>query len=870
MRGRFTGSVAKRIIFWIILFSCAVSASITAIQFYFEYQEHRRELEGSLTDIQRSSLSGISRALWIKDQDQLQVLLEGIQASASIAYAAVTENGETRAHSGTRPSSNGLERKILITFTHRGEEVEIGSLEIVFDVGMARQRIVLLALRMLGTNLAITLVMAVFIYFTFTRLVTRHVRAIADQMSAMGSADLGKPIVLERGGSRFSRRDGEGDELDLLVFAFNGLRERLRLSQRNVEKGRDELKASERRYRAILDEMIDTYYRTDIDGVFTMITPSVRELLGWSVQDVIGKRAVDFYADSAAHRLFLETFREGGGAVRAAEAAMRHRDGHVVWVSTTARIYRDEEGGIAGIEGIARDITAKRRAADAIRSSRNQLRLVADSVPALIMFADRDLKIRFANRTLAEWMGRNVDGLVGARLQSLMTQEWAEWMQPHWDAVLAGETQMITDVFPSPDGTMRRLDLRLVPHRAADGRVEGFFALGIDTTERFMLEERLRQSQKMESVGQLTGGVAHDFNNLLGVILGNVEFLIEDEDMVPEERAKLLAAIQRAGERGARLTRQLLAFSRMQPLEPQALALGQDLTEFVSMLRPTIGDAVAVKVEAAPDLWLCMADRGLLELALLNLTLNARDAMPDGGEVKISISNADLTKESDAQLVGVEAGRYVMISVKDTGKGIAPEVQHQVFEPFFTTKDIGRGTGLGLSMVYGFVSQSGGQVALESEVGVGTTVRLYLPEARDVLQAPEVIAADPGEAGAVNQERVLVVEDDEDLRQLAATMLHRLGYQVMLAHDGPSALEVLGNGVVPDIILTDVRLPQGLLGPDVVRVARERHAGIRAIYMTGFAEPGQLIEEELEEGDVLIKKPFRSEDIARALGRVPA
>ncbi|WP_321345017.1 PAS domain S-box protein [Breoghania sp.] len=870
MRGRFTGSVANRIIFWIILFSCAVSGCITAIQFYFEYQGHRREVEGSLADIQRSSLSGISRALWIQDQDQLQILMDGIEASGDIAYAAIIENGEMRVESGTRPGADGLVRKTPITFTHRGEEMEIGELEIVFDLGMARERMVLLALRILGTNLAITLALAIFIYFVFTRLVTRHVRAIADQMSAMGGGDLGKPIVLERARGRFGTREGEGDELDLLVSSFNGLRERLKVSKRNVEKGRDELKASERRYRAILDEMIDTYYRTDIDGVFTMITPSVRELLGWSAQDVIGKRAVEFYADTTGHGLFLESFREGGGAVRAFEAAMRHRDGHVVWVSTTARIYRDEEGGIAGIEGIARDITAQRQAADAIRSSRNQLRLVADSVPALITFADRDLKIRFANRTVGEWVGRNVDGLVGVQLETLMSPEWTERMRPYLDAVLAGETQMMTDVFPSPDGTPRRLDLRLVPHRAPDGRVEGFFALGIDSTERFMLEERLRQSQKMESVGQLTGGVAHDFNNLLGVILGNVEFLIEDEDMAPEERLKLLAAIQRAGERGARLTRQLLAFSRMQPLEPQALALGQDLTEFVSMLRPTIGDAVAVKVEAAPDLWLCMADRGLLELALLNLTLNARDAMPDGGEVKISISNADLTKESDAQLVGVEAGRYVMISVKDTGKGIAPEVQHQVFEPFFTTKDIGRGTGLGLSMVYGFVSQSGGQVALESAVGVGTTVRLYLPEARDVLQAPEVIAVEPGEAGAATHERVLVVEDDEDLRQLAATMLRRLGYQVMLAHDGPSALELLGNGVAPDIILTDVRLPEGLLGPDVVRTARERHAGIRAIYMTGFAEPGQLIEEELEEGDVLIKKPFRSEDIARALGRVSA
>ena len=872
MLGKYKGSVANRIIFWTVIFSLVASALVTAVQFYFEHRNQVARIRHELSDIERSYGNSVRRALWTQDVAQLQILAEGIAAAREIAFVAIKENGKAVVEVGERPADSNISWEKRVTFEYRGATIEIGRIEIVADLSSERERMLLLALRMLATNVAITLAVAIFFYFVFSRLVTRHVSAMAEQLSGMSGDDLDTVVRLRRpAGHRES-----GDEFDLLVSAFNGLRERLRETRRTMMKSEAELKASERRYRAILDEMLDTYYRTDTEGRVTMVTPSMYDLLGWQPQEVIGRKAREFYADPKDHDIFLEAFKTGGGAVRTYETAMRHRDGRTVWISTTARVYRGEDGSLAGIEGIARDTTEQRDAAEAVRRSHNQLRLVADSVPALILYVDRGLTIRFANREAANWLARDIGDLVGSDLETVMDTAWVERIRTYWDAALTGEMQVVSDVFPTPDGKERRLELRLVPHLQGDGEVEGFFALGLDMTERLVLEERLRQSQKMESVGQLTGGVAHDFNNLLGVILGNVEFLIEEPEMSARERAPLLSAIQRAGERGARLTRQLLAFSRMQPLEPSVLHLDRDLREFLSMLRPTIGDAVTVTMHAQPGLWPCMADRGLLELALLNLTLNARDAMPGGGDVTITLANADANEIEDAERLELAPGDYVMIAVSDAGKGIPPEIRQQVFEPFFTTKGVGQGTGLGLSMVYGFVSQSGGQVLLESEVGAGTTIRIYLPAARaqpaDAKPDTQAAAGSFGgapRAGMCGQnDRILVVEDDDDLRNLTATMLDRLGYQVLPAQDGAQALELLHKGPAPDLLLTDVRLPNGLLGPEVARAAREIKPDIHVVYMTGFADRAETGCESLHDGEAIINKPFRSDDLASVLARL--
>ncbi len=374
---------------------------------------------------------------------------------------------------------------------------------------------------------------------------------------------------------------------------------------------------------------------------------------------------------------------------------------------------------------------------------------------------------------------------------------------------------------------------------------------------RRLTEEQLQQSQKMESVGQLTGGVAHDFNNLLAVVSGNLE-LIEDAADIGRVR-QFAAAARRATDRGATLTGQLLAFSRRQRLHPKLVCANKQIFEFLGLIRQAVGAACEVKLRADKKLWMCHVDPSLLETALLNLALNGRDAMPDGGVLEIETRNVVL---DEGAVAGCAPGSYVRLSVTDTGCGIPPEVRDRVFEPFFTTKEAGKGTGLGLSMVYGFVRQSDGHVTIESTAGVGTTVALYLPKA---TQKPDAkIEANQTKAAPGGSERILVVEDNEDLLETTSAMLTTFGYQVLCARNGAEAIEMFGNGEGFDLLFSDVVMPNGMNGVELARAARQRNKDIKVLLTSGYA--GDVMERHRAVGEFpIIDKPFRLADLARRL-----
>ena len=373
---------------------------------------------------------------------------------------------------------------------------------------------------------------------------------------------------------------------------------------------------------------------------------------------------------------------------------------------------------------------------------------------------------------------------------------------------------------------------------------------------RRLTEEQLHQSQKMESVGQLTGGVAHDFNNLLTVVSGNLE-LIEDSDDSAKIR-QFAAAARRAADRGAKLTAQLLTFSRRQKLNPKLVNANQLIADFQELILHAVGAACEVRLRAHEQLWLCRVDPSLLESALLNLALNGRDAMPDGGVLEIETYNVVLDNETAA----VPAGSYVRLSVTDTGSGMSPEVRDRVFEPFFTTKEIGKGTGLGLSMVYGFVRQSGGHVAIDSTMGVGTTVALYLPRATEKPGVEVIIVQD--EPMPRGSERILVVDDNEDLLEVTATMLTTFGYEVACASNGAEAIEILERGEEFGLLFSDIVMPNGMSGVQLAREAKRRNNKIKILLTTGCAESNLEQHRAVDEFPI-IDKPFRLPDLAHRL-----
>ncbi len=412
-----------------------------------------------------------------------------------------------------------------------------------------------------------------------------------------------------------------------------------------------------------------------------------------------------------------------------------------------------------------------------------------------------------------------------------------------------------------PDGSLLYVHAIGTPILNEEGQIVRTFGITQDITEHKQLEERLRQSQKMEAVGQLTGGVAHDFNTLLAIIMGNAQLL---EDKIEDDTAReMLGSVIRATQRGAELISRLLAFSRRQPLKPMAIDIGELCVRMTVLLRRTLGETIEIDLQIG-ELSLARADPGQLESALLNLSLNARDAMPGGGKLtieaeNITLSEADMNVHPDGQ-----PGDYAVLKVSDTGTGIPPAVLDKVFEPFFTTKGVEAGSGLGLSMVYGFAHQSDGHITIESEKGHGTTVALYLPLAEEIAEYAQREAADQAVPRGQG-ETILVVEDEPELRQIIVRQLEGLGYKVLEAPDGPVALTVLADSPEVDLLFSDVVLPGGINGPEIYHQAKGLCPNLKCLFMSGYAA---TTKELLPEGDNLLTKPFDIADLAQELRSV--
>ncbi|MEP6919375.1 MAG: ATP-binding protein, partial [Acidobacteriota bacterium] len=415
-----------------------------------------------------------------------------------------------------------------------------------------------------------------------------------------------------------------------------------------------------------------------------------------------------------------------------------------------------------------------------------------------------------------------------------------------------------------PDGSVRWLSGAGRVHLGEQGEPVRGVGISLDVTERRALEDQYHQSQKMEAVGQLAGGVAHDFNNLLTIILGNCELLLDAGE--PDcQRQEDLAQIQNAGLSAAALTRQLLAFSRKEIIEPTLLDLNLLLVKMRPMLTRLIREDVAVVIHVAPEPALIKADRGQIEQVVLNLAVNARDAMADGGTLTIDVRNVHLDAQYAKARAAVHEGPYVTLTMTDTGCGMTPDVQARLFEPFFTTKEIGRGTGLGLATVHGIVTRGGGSIEVASELGKGTSFSVYLPSADPAEVAVQVPPA--GQRLRAVSATVLVVEDAAGLRLLTAKLLLRLGFKVLVAASGEEALRICEDDCPIDVLLTDVVMP-GTSGPELTRRLTELCPDVKVIYMSGYTNETIVDRGVIAPGIMFLQKPFTSEALGRKLREV--
>jgi PAS domain S-box-containing protein len=516
---------------------------------------------------------------------------------------------------------------------------------------------------------------------------------------------------------------------------------------------------------------------------------------------------------------------------------------------------------------------ADAKSAEAARESLSALTAaifanVPDYLIVLNIEGDDRYVVADINPAFAMALNTTSERVRGRAIDEMMPAPVAARLLNHYRRVRAAGRPITTrDPIPGGAAGPRVWESILAPVAGAEGVVDRLIGSIRDITDRVRAEERLRDSQRMEAVGQLTGGVAHDFNNLLQVIRGNLELLQTSVAGDERAQARLKNAIYGA-ERAAQLTRQLLAFARRQPLAPKSVNLSRLISDMTDLLRRTLGETIEVETVVAGGLWNTMADPAQVESALLNLALNARDAMPGSGRLTVEITNSVLDDTYAREAPDVAAGEYVMLAVTDTGEGMSPEVRARVFEPFFTTKSEGKGTGLGLSMVYGFVKQSNGHIQIYSEVGQGTTVKIYLPRSR---QPEEAVAPPPEQAARPAEGRtILVVEDDAAVREAALELLGELGYRRLEASDAASALAIVEKGERIDLVFTDVVMPGPILTREFAQRLRELRPGLPVLFTSGYTANAIIHEGRLDEGVQLISKPYAKADLARRIAQLLA
>jgi PAS domain S-box-containing protein len=611
----------------------------------------------------------------------------------------------------------------------------------------------------------------------------------------------------------------------------------------------------------------------DLQGHVTSWNAGARRFKGYEPDEIIGQHFSRFYtAEERAReipRIALETAEREGRFE--AEGWRVRKDGSTFWANVVIDPVRDPQGNLVGFAKVTRDLTARRAAEEELRASEERFRMLVQSVTDYAIYLlDPEGRVSSWNAGAERFKGYLADEIMGEHFSRFYTDEDKQAGIPR----IALETARSEGRFEAEgwrvrkDGTRFWASVIIDAIHNDEGELIGFAKVTRDLTEKREIEEQLRQSQKMEAVGQLTGGIAHDFNNLLTGISGSLEMM---QMRLTQGRAaeidRYVLAAQGAVKRAASLTHRLLAFSRRQTLDPRPTNINRLLNGLEDLIQRTVGPSVRVEVVGVSGLWTTLVDANQLENAILNLSINARDAMPDGGALTIETANKWLDERA-ARQHDLPVGQYVSVCVTDTGIGMTPDVVAKAFDPFFTTKPLGQGTGLGLSMIYGFARQSGGHVRIYSEVGQGTTMCIYLPRhAGDALSDDEdrpPASSEPAGEGEV----VLLVDDDPTIRMLAREVLTDAGYAVIEAPDGPSGLRILESNAKIDLLITDVGLPGGLNGRQVADAARTSRPDLKVLFITGYAENAVVGGGRLEKGMFLLSKPFEMELLAARIQEI--
>jgi PAS domain S-box-containing protein len=634
-----------------------------------------------------------------------------------------------------------------------------------------------------------------------------------------------------------------------------------------------ELKQREESVRMLFDFNPVPMFVFDCDDLkFLAVNDMAVRQYGYSREQFLAMTELDAHPpeDRHAYIKMFDAFRDSGRTEFEPEIGRRHRkaDGSDMLVHVFGR--RLTYNGRSALLCSMIDVTERVRAEQERDRNREFLNSIIDNVSVTLHVKDaRSLRYVLVNKAAEKLWGLSRDAMIGKTPHEIFDKQVADIIEDHDRQLLTATSNFYVPAheMETPNNGLRVVTSNRIAIRDQKGEVQYLVGVVEDVTDRKAVEDQLRQAQKMEAIGNLTGGVAHDFNNLLTVIMGNLDLLQEDVADNAGAREKINVILD-AAERGAELTRHMLAFSRRQPLQAKAVDVNTLIAATMRLLSRTLGENITVDVQPSADPATAMVDPSQLETALLNIAINARDAMPNGGKLTIRARLAALDEAYVARHPDVASGRYVAIEITDTGIGMPAAVLERIFEPFFTTKAHGQGTGLGLSMVYGFIKQSGGHISAYSEVGRGTVFKLFLPMADAAAAASERGAAVPRPPKPGGNEVILAVEDNADIRATVVRQLRDLGYCVHEADSADAALRILDAAEPIDLLFTDIIMPGKLNGKELANKARATRADLKVLFTSGYPGTSNAHGAQLEPGDVLLSKPYHKHDLAKAVEQV--
>jgi len=605
----------------------------------------------------------------------------------------------------------------------------------------------------------------------------------------------------------------------------------------------------------------------DDKGIVRSVNPSTTKIFGFSEEELIGQNVSMLMPEPfrSRHDGYIRHHLETGERkiIGIGRQVMALRESGAIFPAHLA-VSAFEVEGQRYFTGIIHDLSAQREVADL--REQTLMQGIFNQLPDAVLVVDRAGTISLCNPAVTRVFGYAPEELIGKKTSLLYRDDAeAQRVQAFKESLTArSNPEPMPVTFRRKSGETFPAETTISILRDERNELAGFLFLSRDISRQVEQDEALRKSQRLEAIGQLTGGIAHDFNNLLTIITGNLELL--EMDLTDGEQRDLLARANNAALMGARLTNRLLTFARRRKLEPAVLDLNEQVLAMAELLRRTLGEAISLGTLLAPGLWEVRADPGEIENAMLNLAINARDAMPAGGKLVIETRNLFLDEREVASEAGLEPGEYVRLCVSDTGAGMSRDVLARAFEPFFTTKEPGKGTGLGLSVIYGFVKQSGGHVTASSAIGKGTTVNLYLPRVAADTTGDAAIAR-PTSSAAKDNETILLVEDNHDVRAVTVRRLRNLGYTVVEAANAARAIEILGEGRAVDLVFSDVVMPGGMSGFELAQWLRDNAPSVRILLTSGFAEDVARAGEPPASHLEILRKPYSGAELARALRR---